>query len=142
MLERGLGLVLGVSRQVDLAVLADDRAVRPDEDRGIEAPTLGRELGIAEVEADPQLFGLVEQGLRLLRRNAFFKVLRIDVGLVLHPPARKEGGERELGKDDELRAHAVRFPQQVHESFHGDGARIRLVERPELGGGDLQVSSH
>jgi hypothetical protein len=127
---------------VDLAVLADDRAVGADEDRAIEAPPLGRELGIAEVEAGAELFCLVEQGLRLLRRNAFFKVLRIDVGLVLHPPARKERGERELRKDDELRAHAVGFPQQVHQSFHGNGARIGLVERPELGGGDLQVSSH
>src|SRR4030095_15629654 len=47
--------VLGMPRQMDLAVLADGAAVRPDQDRGIEAPGLPlflRELGIAQVETD------------------------------------------------------------------------------------------
>jgi hypothetical protein len=41
MLEGRLGLVVGVPRQMNLAVLADDRAVGPDEDRGIEALPCG-----------------------------------------------------------------------------------------------------
>ena len=54
MLERPLGLVLGMARQMDLAVLADDLAVALDQDRGVEAPdppVLVGELGVAQAEA-------------------------------------------------------------------------------------------
>jgi hypothetical protein len=141
-LERGLGLVLGVARQVDLAVLADHRAVGADEDRGIEAPPLRGELGIAEVEADAELLRLLEQRLRFFRGHVALEELRIDLALIIHPPARKERGERELGKHHELRSHGVRVAQQRRHSRNGNGAGVCLVERPELGGGDLKVSSH
>jgi hypothetical protein len=90
----------------------------------------------------PELLRLIEERLRLPGRDLLFKESFIDLGLVLHPPAREERGERELGEHDELRPHAVGFAQQVHEPFHGGGARVRLVERSELGRGNLQVSSH
>ena len=44
-----------MARQMDLAVLADQPPVRPDQDRGIETvgtALLLRALGIAQVEAD------------------------------------------------------------------------------------------
>ncbi len=53
-LERPLGLVLGMARQVDLAVLAGDAAVTLDDDRGIEVARLAAfvdQLGIAEAHA-------------------------------------------------------------------------------------------
>ena len=65
MLERNAGAMVGVSRQMHLAILADDLAVRADQDRGVvalrRAAFLG-ELGIAEIEADLQARGQMEQG--------------------------------------------------------------------------------
>jgi hypothetical protein len=144
-LERGLGLVVGVPGQVDLAVLADDRAVGRDQDRGVEAARAARflrELGVADVEADAELLCLVEQRLRLGRGHRGLEVPAVHLGLVLHPPARKEGGEGELREDHELRAHGMRLAQQRHEALGGGGARVGAMERAQLGGGDLQVSAH
>ena len=33
----------------------------------------------------------------------------VDLPLILHPPAREEGGERELGKDHEIAAARMRL---------------------------------
>jgi hypothetical protein len=52
-LEGEVGLVLAVSGQVDLAVLADDPAVAVDQDGGVEAvglAVLPAELRVAEVD--------------------------------------------------------------------------------------------
>src|SRR6185436_18233927 len=141
-LERGLGLMVRMPRQVHLAVLADEAAVGTDEDRAVEPPLLGRELRVADVEADAELLRLIEKRRRLLRWNLLFKEFFGDLLLILDPPAWKEGGEGELWEDDELRAHAVGFPQQVRQSPDGDGSGILAVQRPELGRGDLEVSSH
>ena len=66
----------------------------------------------------------------------------IHFGLILHPPAREERGERELGEDDELGAHRMAFAQQLHQALGGVGAAVGTVERAELGGGNLEVSAH
>ena len=127
MLERRLRLVLGVPGQMHLAVFADDRAVGPDQDGGIEAPALGRQFRIADIETDAELLRFVEKRLRLAGRHAFFEEPGVDFRLALHPPARKEGRERKFGKYDELRSHAVRFLQQILQSGNGSGAGVRLV---------------
>jgi hypothetical protein len=77
-----------------------------------------------------------------LIRAAAASLRELDFGLVVHPPAREEGGERKFGKNDELRAHAVRFLQQILQSGNGGGSGVGFVVRPELGGGDPEVSGH
>ncbi len=141
-LERRLRLVIGVAGQVHLAVLADDPAIGRHQDRGVIAVVVRRQLGVADVEADAELLGLVEQRLGFFRGDALFKEPRVDLGLVLHPPARKEGGEREFGKHHEPGAHRMAFAQQLHQPLGGIGAAVGTVERPELGGGDLEMSAH
>src|SRR3546814_10609982 len=56
-----LAVVFGMPRQVYLAVLADDLPGVVDQDRRVEAVTLLGQLGIAEVEADAEFLGLLEQ---------------------------------------------------------------------------------
>jgi hypothetical protein len=36
----------------------------------------------------------------------------------------------------------VRFLEQIAQSGDGSGVGVGFVERPELGGGDLEVSGH
>src|SRR5260370_35259265 len=102
MLEGRLREGPGMAGQVDLAIAADDLAVRRDQDGGVVAPGragLPRQLGIAEIEADAELGGQREERpRRLVRHRALEK--GVDLALILHPPARKEGGEGKLGKDD------------------------------------------
>ena len=62
-LERRLGPVLRMARQVDLAVFADDRAVAADQDGAVEAAfaaCLHLELTIAEVKADAKAPRFIE----------------------------------------------------------------------------------
>src|SRR6266571_464277 len=93
------------TRQVHLAVLADDRAVGADEDRRVVAMLVARELGIADIKPNSQLLRFGKQGLRLRGGYRRFEILAVHLRLVLHPPAREEGGEGELGEDHELRSH-------------------------------------
>ena len=60
MLPGSLRLVLGMSGQMHLAVLADQLSFLVDEDRGVEVMTVGGELGIAERERDAVAGGLLE----------------------------------------------------------------------------------
>jgi hypothetical protein len=62
-LERRLGEMLGVPRQVDLAVAPDDMPRRINEDRCVvmaRLATFPGQLGIAEIEADAELSREVE----------------------------------------------------------------------------------
>jgi hypothetical protein len=62
--------MLGMARQVDLAVAADLAAGAVDQDRGVEAArraVLPGELGEAEIEADAPRPRLVEQRRGLVR---------------------------------------------------------------------------
>ena len=122
--------VVGVARQVHLAVLADDLAVRPDQDRGVVAVRragLARELGVAEVEADAEVSGEIEQ-----RRGRGVRHLALEPGVdlreVVVPVAREEGGERQLREDHQPGAHAVRLAQHAR-----TGAGPRSRGRPRGG---------
>jgi hypothetical protein len=143
-LERDALAVVGVARQVHLAVLAEGLAVRPDQDRGVVAvrcPGLTRELGVAEVEADAEVPGEIEQ-----RRGRGVRHLALEPGVdrreVVVPVAREEGGERQLREDHQLRPHAVGLAQ--HRAQAPDHARavVREVDRAELGRRDLEPSRH
>jgi len=128
---------------VDLAVLADQRAIRPDEYRGVEAARTAvfvREFRISQVEADAELLRFVEQRLRFRRRNRRFVKLAVDLGLVWVPLAREKRREREFGKHHELCTHGVRITQQFHESLCRGCPRVHQMERAQLGRRNFQVS--
>ena len=65
MLERALGLVLFVPRNVHLAVFGEEGALPIDEDGGVEAVPVRGEFGVPQVEADAEALGFVEERLRL-----------------------------------------------------------------------------
>ena len=65
LLERRVRLVLAVAGQLNLAVARDDSGLLADQDAGIEAPTLGGHLCVAEVKADLLLAREVKQRLRV-----------------------------------------------------------------------------
>ena len=144
MLERPLGLVLGMARQMDLAVLAHDAAVALDQDRGVETPDtpfLVGQLRIAQAEAHREALGLREQRRRLVGRHLLLEE-GIDLGLVLHPPARKERGERELGKHHELASHALRLAQMGDQPLHHVAAAMAALDGTHLRRPDSQKTRH
>ena len=128
---------------MDLAVLANDGAVRPDENRRVEAARAAcflRKFRIAQIKADAELLRFVEQRLRFGGRNRGLVKLAVGLGLVFIPVAREKRRERELGKHDELRAHAVRVAQQFYEALGRGRPRVGQMERTQLGRGDFQFS--
>src|SRR5207237_1889555 len=99
-------------------------ALRRHEDGGVIAVIVGRQLGVADVEADAELARFFKQWPRLRPGQLALEIAPVDLRLILHPPARKEGGERKLGEDDELRAHGMALAQQLDEP---PGCRVAWV---------------
>ena len=135
MLKGKLRPVVGMTRQVHLAVLPDLPPLPVDQNRRVVAAgpaLLLRKLAVAEVEADSEPGGLVEQGPGLGSRHLALEET-VDLGLILHPPAGKEARERDLGEDHELAARCARLAKQLDHAF--DDVRTALVTagRPELG---------
>ena len=139
MLEGAPRLMLIMSGQMDLAVLPDYGAVLPHQDRGIETAldaALDHQLGIAQVEPDAQLARRVEQHLSLRTRHLAF-IEGIQLGRILHIPARKESRERQLRKDHQLAPHGVRLAQMRQQALDDIAAAIAALDRPELRGRDV-----
>ena len=136
--------MIGVARQVHLAVLADDPAVGRHHDRGVVAvrdAVLDRELGIAQIEADAEVLCQIEQ--RMGRRVRHLALEPgVDLGDVVVPVAREEGGQRQLGEHHDLRAHAVCLAQHGAQPAHHDLAVVAQMDRPELGRCDPQMPRH
>src|SRR5215831_14506823 len=89
---------------MDLAILAGDLARAVDQDRGVKAmhriaPPF--DLGKAHIKADAEPLRRVEERHRLRAGHLPLKKA-VDLLLVRHPPAREEGGERQLGEDHEV----------------------------------------
>ena len=132
-LERPLGIELGMAGQVHLAVLADDLAVAVDQDRGVVVVPVGGQLGVAEIEAD----------------------------LVLRPPSRTAAGSRrsasrartiastsawsvmyQRGKKvvsassvntTKFTPSRVRLVEQIAQALHHGLARLGLLDRDPTG---------
>src|SRR5262249_28973338 len=117
MLMLASGLRRVVAGQMNLAVLADDRAGLVDEDRCIEAPLPARlecELGVAEIETDREPGSLLEEGAGLRPRHVVLEP-RVELRFVLDYPARKEAGQRQLGKDDDVGVARLRIAYHCNE---------------------------
>ena len=106
------------------------------------AAALLRELAVTDVVADAETLAFVEERLGHRRRHRRLEEPPIDLGLILHPPARKKRGERELRKNDEARALGVRLTHERDQALDDDFTRVGEMDGPNLGGGDLQMSGH
>src|SRR3954447_8506110 len=84
---------------------------------------------------------LVEQRRGLVRGHLALEE-GVDLVLVLHPPAQEEGGERQLGKDDEVAAVLARLAQEVEHAGNDRGAAVGALDRPELRGADGDDAAH
>src|SRR5215510_2792748 len=135
MLKGAPRLVLGMTGEMDLAVFADGAAGLVHQDRGVEASHrasgLTHELGVAETEADAETARLLEERTRLRPRHLTLEE-RVDLRLVLHPPAREEGRKGKLGKHHEVADMRLRLLQEVEEALHHLRARLRELDGPEL----------
>ena len=89
------------------------------------------QLGIAEIEADAELRrGVEERPRRLVRHLALEE--RVDLRLIVHPPAGKERRQRELGEHDEIAAARAGLVQVAHEALDDVAPRLIPGDRPEL----------
>jgi hypothetical protein len=144
MLVRHRRPVIVMAGQVDLAVLADQSPVRPDQDRRIEMMRRALffcPLGVAKVEANTLLTRQLEQRQRLRARHLALEIL-LDLVRIFHPVAREEGRQRELREHDELGAAAVGFLQHLDHALDHTRPAIGEVDRPQLGGGHFQTTGH
>ena len=90
---------------------------------------LGRQFAIAEVKADAELAGQIEQGSRLRPRHLALEKA-VDLGLVLDVPARKERRQRQFRIDDQVAAACARLAHQGHQPRHHLRPRLRLAIGP------------
>ena len=143
MLELAPGLVVLVARAcAPCGISADDVAVPFDEDVGVVAVTVERQLGVPETESDTESFRLIEERLGDRARHLGFVVTvelgRVagDAGLValVEEPAGEERGEREFWEDDQLTAVVGAVAQEGEESFDDRVAIFVARDRPQLGG--------
>jgi hypothetical protein len=147
-LERAVGLVLGMAGQVNLPITPNDVSRAVHEDGRVEAaraPILDGQLGIAEAEPDGEPPRLVEERARLRPRHLALEE-GVDLRLILHPPAREERGERQLGEHDQLAAARVRLREEGEETLDDVGAGFAAmgpswaaprVSRRAMAGGSL-----
>ena len=97
-----------------------------------------REFAIAEREADLEAGGGIIEALRFRPRHRLFEE-GIDLGLVVDAPARKEGGQRHLGKHRDLGAGGRGLLQQVDEAVDRLGTRSAALDRSGLADRDDQA---
>ena len=97
--------------------------------------TLRREFGVAEVEADPEAGGLVEQGPGVWTGHLGLEEV-VELGPVVGPPAGKEGGEGQFGEHDEIAAGVGSLAQQRHEPFDDLGPGVVTLDGAGLGCAD------
>ena len=149
MLHLAPRIELRVAWQMNLAVFQQDIALGPHQDGGVE-PALAdqtgfigfvRDLAITEMKADAVALGRREQRRGFVRRHGGFEP-EIGLGDVLMIMARKERGQRQFGEHHQLHPAFMRPLHQPHHALHRDGARFRLLDRPELSGGDGKDAGH
>jgi hypothetical protein len=127
--------MLRVPRQVNLPVLADDAPALVHENGRVEAsrrsPAVHAQLGIAETEPDAESPRLVEDWARLRPRHLALEE-GVDLALVFHPPAGKERGEGQLGKDHEIATVLLGSMQEIEQSLDHLRPRVGALYRAQL----------
>ena len=126
--------------EVDFAVDADFGAVGGNEHRTVEVLSVRGALGVAEIEADLEFAGAVEQALDGRVGHGGF-----EVGLefvAAEQPAGEEGGESEFGEDGELCAFAGGAFEQVDHAGEDGFAGVGALVGSHLGGGDADDAGH
>ena len=139
-----LRTTVGMARQMDLAVLAEDAAVLVGDNGGVVVANLiifMCALGEAEVEPHPAALGFLEQRKRVARRHLVFEEA-VYLLLVLHPPAREERGQRQLWIDDEVAFHVVRLAHQLEQPAHNHFTTVISRVRTKLRGSHGQYPAH
>ena len=134
----------GVTGQVDLAVLADEPPAAIDQDRGVVAPeriALAGELGVAQAEGEAEPCRLVPERARLGPGHLALEE-RVDLRLILHPPAGEERGEGQLREDHEVAAPGVGLPEEADQPLHDVGSAVAASDRAELGCADRDHAGH
>ena len=95
-----------------------------------------RQFGIAEIHCDLVMGGSLEQ--RPCRRIRHLALEPgIDLGLILHVPARKKGGECELRIDDQISTLRLGFIHQRDHALDDGVAAVGFLDRAQLGGGNI-----
>jgi hypothetical protein len=64
------------------------------------------------------------------------------LGLVVHPPARKESGQREFGKDDDIAAACFRLAHHFEQARDDPLARLVAGDGAQLTPGDGEKTFH
>jgi hypothetical protein len=131
-------------RQMDLPVAPDDAAVALDQYRGVVAPGLApllRQFGVTQIEPDPQFLRQIEERPGLRPWHLALEIV-VDLGLIGHPPARKECRQRQFRKHDEGGAGRMRLAQHRHQPFDDRGAVVGEMDRPQLGDGGAEYAGH
>src|SRR5512138_58246 len=141
MLERPPRLMLAVPRQMHLAILAGDRAIRVDQDGGVEVAPLRSQLSVSKAETDVELLCEIEKRLHRRIRHSVLEE-PINRRLVVEVPAGKEGGERQLWKHHQLRALVPSLPQEARKARNRGLAWLVAGDRAELRGGDGEDARH
>ena len=133
MLEGAFGIELRMTRQMNLAVLSDNLTGFIGEDAGVEMVPVRRQFGIAKVHGDLVVRGALKKRLgRHIWHLAFEP--GIDLGLILHIPARKERGECEFRIDDQIGALRLGFIHQRYHALDDRFAAVGFLDRSQLGG--------
>jgi hypothetical protein len=100
-----------------------------------------RELRIAEVEADPESGGLIEQRRGLRARHLGLEE-GIDLGRIFHVPAGKEGRQGELRKDHQIGVPALCLAHEREQARDGRCPGLVPRDGAELGGRDGDSPRH
>jgi hypothetical protein len=107
----------------------------------VRRAVLIRQFGVAEIEADTERFcGFEQRPRRRARHFAFEKA--VEFGLIIHPPARKERGQRELGEDHDVAAARFGLAHQFKQPGHDLLARLVASDRAQLTAGDGEKAFH
>src|SRR3569832_1513921 len=136
--------MLGMARQMVLAVFRDEDPTLVDKDGGVVAmgdAVFDRQFAVAEVEANPELAGEFEQGLRLRPRHITLEEA-IDLRLIFDEPARKKRRQRQFRIDDEVAAIGVRLAHQGRQPPNHLRPRLTSGDWPQLARRDIHQAHY
>ena len=127
--------------QVNLAILAEHAAIRPNRDRRIVALAMRREFRIAKIEPNAQRARAIKQGLHARIGHLAFKIA-VQFGLLGEQPAREKGGQWQFRKHHHLGAGGSGLLQQYDHARQNRLAAIGFLVGAHLGAGKAQYAGH